>query len=322
MKNQRDIMVEMNRAGIDRAVGCIHSSDVVAFPTETVYGLGADATNDIAVARIFEAKERPQFNPLIVHFSRTDAVWAETVPSEMAMKLAVAFWPGPLTLVLQRKSDCRLSPLVSAGLDSVAVRVPAHTGAQDLLEAVGCPLAAPSANRSGTMSPTSAVHVYASLGDRIPLILDGGSCDIGLESTIVDVTLEPPVILRPGGISADALQDATGVKFVRLNDDHTENDGARKAPGQLRSHYAPSVPVRLSAERLQAGEVLLGFGPVDRATLNLSPSGNLVEAAANLFAMLHSLDAMHPSCIAVSPIPDTGLGEAINDRLKRASAPK
>jgi len=322
MKEQNGIVLEMDTAGIKRAVALLHAGEVVAFPTETVYGLGADATNDIAVARIFEAKQRPQFNPLIVHFTDAGAVWSETEPSETAKILADAFWPGPLTLVVQRKNDCRLSQLVSAGLESVAVRVPAHAGAQQLLNSTGRPLAAPSANRSGSISPTSAHHVFLSLGNKIPLILDGGACDVGLESTIVDVTGDRPVILRPGGISIDELQHAVGGTVERFSDGAKQNGNAPKSPGQLLSHYAPSAPVRLSAQNVEPGEVLLGFGPVDQAALNLSPSGDLVEAAANLFSMLHTLDAMHPSRIAVSPIPDTGLGEAINDRLQRASAPR
>lgn len=310
----------MDTPGIEHAAVCIQSGDIVAFPTETVYGLGADATNDKAVARIFEAKERPQFNPLIVHFNEIDAVWKETGPSEVAIKLAKAFWPGPLTLVLNRASDCKLSPLVSAGLDSVAVRVPAHVGAQLLLTEAGVPIAAPSANRSGSISPTTAEHVYTSLGDRVPLILDGGSCDVGLESTIVDLTADVPAVLRPGGISKNALQRVLDTFVDQPKNAKPTDETAPKAPGQLLSHYAPNTSVRLSATHKKMGDVLLGFGPVEGATLNLSQSGDLLEAAANFFAMLHQLDAMNASCIAVSPIPATGLGEAINDRLRRAAA--
>lgn len=319
MTGQNSIIAEMDAAGIERAAAHIRTGDIVAFPTETVYGLGADATNDKAVARIFEAKERPQFNPLIVHFSTIDAVWAKTRPSEIAAKLAKAFWPGPLTLVLKRAADCKLSPLVSAGLDSVAVRVPAHAGAQLLLEEAGLPIAAPSANRSGSISPTTAEHVFTSLGNKIPLILDGGSCGIGLESTIVDVTAKVPVILRPGGISKDELQQTLGTTIDQHENRDLSQENTPKAPGQLLSHYAPNTSVRLSVAHKQTGDVLLGFGPVEGATLNLSQSGDLLEAAANLFAMLHRLDAMKASCIAVSPIPAVGLGEAINDRLQRAA---
>lgn len=318
MNNQHDNIARMDKSGIDRAAHLLQQGDVVAFPTETVYGLGADATNDTAVARIFAVKQRPQFNPLIVHFRSADEVWTETRPTDTAMKLAAAFWPGPLTLVLDRAETSRLSPLVSAGLDSVAVRVPAHDGAQSLLQAAGRPVAAPSANRSGAISPTSADHVAASLGNRVPLILDGGSCSVGLESTIVDVTGDTPALLRPGGVPVEALKDAVG----RINLAGPTDTDAPKAPGQLLSHYAPNAGMRLKATDIRDGEVLLGFGAVSNATLNLSPSGDLLEAAANLFAMLHALDSMHPQCIAVSPIPDTGLGMAINDRLRRAAAPR
>ncbi len=318
MTNHSHIMTEMDKAGIERAARLLKAGDIVAFPTETVYGLGADATNDTAVARIFEAKDRPQFNPLIVHFSTVEAVWAETVATDLARTLAAAFWPGPLTLVLARSETCRLSPLVSAGLDSVAVRVPAHAGAQTLLQAAGTPIAAPSANRSGAISPTSADHVLASLGNRVPLILDGGSCTVGVESTIVDATCDPPVILRPGGVSMEALKDVIGNIAAALG----SAEDAPKAPGQLLSHYAPEARVRLAATSVRDGELLLGFGQVSEATFNLSPSGDLLEAAANLFAMLHKADAMRPACIAVSPIPERGLGRAINDRLRRAASPR
>lgn len=318
MNNQHDNIARMDKSGIDRAAHLLRQGDVVAFPTETVYGLGADATNDTAVARIFAVKQRPQFNPLIVHFRSADEVWTETRPTDTAKKLAAAFWPGPLTLVLDRAETCRLSPLVSAGLDSVAVRVPAHDGAQSLLQAAGRPVAAPSANRSGAISPTSADHVAASLGNRVPLILDGGSCSVGLESTIVDVTGDTPALLRPGGVPVEALKDAVG----RIDLAGPTDTDAPKAPGQLLSHYAPNAGMRLRATDIRDGEVLLGFGAVSNATLNLSPSGDLLEAAANLFAMLHALDSMNPQCIAVSPIPDTGLGMAINDRLRRAAAPR
>ncbi|MEQ9487515.1 MAG: L-threonylcarbamoyladenylate synthase [Alphaproteobacteria bacterium] len=318
MTSQHDNIARMDKTGIDRAAHLLQQGDVVAFPTETVYGLGADATNDMAVARIYDVKQRPQFNPLIVHFRSADDVWTEAHSTATAKKLAAAFWPGPLTLVLKKSETCRLSPLVSAGLDSVAVRVPAHAGAQALLQAAGLPIAAPSANRSGAISPTSAEHVAASLGNRVPLILDGGSCSVGLESTIVDVTGVTPVLLRPGGVPVEALEDAAG-RIALAGPTDTD---APQAPGQLLSHYAPNAGIRLMATDIREGELLLGFGAASDAMLNLSPTGDLLEAAANLFAMLHALDSMHPQCIAVSPIPDTGLGMAINDRLQRAAAPR
>lgn len=322
MKSKTDIIHAMNSSGIERAANLLRSGEVVAFPTETVYGLGADATNDSAVARIFEAKQRPQFNPLIVHFSKPENVWNETKPSPIGEKLASEFWPGPLTVVVNRRSDSTLSRLVSAGLETVAVRIPAHEKAREMIEMAGCPVAAPSANRSGSISPTCAQHVVESLGDRIPLVLDGGDCSVGLESTIVDISDATPVILRPGGVSQEAIEDALGHKVTQFQEVNETGSAALKAPGQMLSHYAPNASVRLCASKANPGEVLLGFGNVKDATLNLSPESNLVEAAANLFAMLHQLDSQGAKAIAVSPVPDVELGAAINDRLRRAAAPR
>jgi L-threonylcarbamoyladenylate synthase len=292
---------------------------LVAFPTETVYGLGGDATSDRAVAAIYAAKGRPSFNPLIVHVGNTAAAARLVDMTAQAELLAQRFWPGALTLVLPRKPRIKLSLLVSAGLDSVAVRVPAHSAAQGLLSICGLPLAAPSANPSGSISPTRAEHVAATIGDKIAMILDGGPCRVGLESTVVSLLGGTPTILRPGGITAEQLSDALEMEIT------TETDAAPEAlrsPGQLPSHYAPSLPVRLDADAARLGEALLGFGPATAATRNLSEKRDLQEAAANLFAMLRDLDRPDFSGIAVMPIPETGLGLAINDRLRRAAAPR
>lgn len=303
---------------IHHAAALLRAGRLVAFPTETVYGLGGAATNDTAVARIFEAKGRPSFNPLIVHLPDRDSAERIAVFDARARRLAEAFWPGPLTLVLPRREDAGLSRLVSAGLPSVAIRVPAHPLAQALLRAAGVPVAAPSANRSGGISPTRADHVAASLGDRVDMIVDGGPCAVGLESTVVDLTGPRAVLLRPGGVTPDQLAEVLGEPVVVGTDD----PAAPKSPGQLLSHYAPDRPVRLNAAGAEPGEALLGFGPAPGATLNLSDGGDLVEAAANLFAFLHALDRAPFTGIAVMPIPEEGLGLAINDRLRRAAAPR
>ena len=295
----------------------IRAGRLVAFPTETVYGLGGDATNGEAVAAIFEAKGRPRFNPLIVHLPDAAAARRYGAFSEMAERLAAAFWPGPLTLVLPRRADCGLSDLVSAGLDSVALRVPAHAGAHALLEAAQRPLAAPSANRSGRVSPTTARHVAEELGDAVALILDGGPCAVGVESTVVDLSGEAPLLLRPGGAPIEDIESTLG-RTVGI----AGTADAIRAPGMLESHYAPGLPLRLDAARAEPGEALLGFGPAPGAALNLSESGDLREAAANLFAMLRGLDRPDFTGIAVMPIPERGLGRAINDRLRRAAAPR
>ncbi|MBD3679727.1 MAG: threonylcarbamoyl-AMP synthase [Rhodobacteraceae bacterium] len=315
MSLARPILLPPDEAGIARAAEILREGGLVAFPTETVYGLGADATNDTAVARIFEAKGRPRFNPLIVHVA--DRAAAETIAEfgDTARRLADAFWPGPLTLVLPLKPGAGISPLVSAGLDSVAIRMPDHPLARKLLSTSGRPVAAPSANPSGKLSPTAAAHVVEGLDGRIEAVLDGGTCPVGLESTIVGL-LPEPTLLRPGGLPAEAIEKCLGAPLAQHQGSDTPN-----APGQLASHYAPDALMRLDAEKAQEGEVLLGFGALEGA-LNLSASGDLVEAAANLFHHLRALDSMGTGRIAVAPIPDHGLGRAINDRLRRAAAPR
>lgn len=302
---------------IGLAADALKRGELVAFATETVYGLGADATNGRAVAAIYEAKGRPSFNPLIVHVPTVEAAMRLGQFNQDAGKLAVAFWPGPLTIVVERAEACPVSELVSAGLSSIAIRVPGHAGARKLLEAAGVPVAAPSANRSGQISPTRPEHVLAGLEGRIWGVLDLGACEVGLESTIVSCLGEEPVLLRPGGISHEQLEVVLG-KQVRTGSGDAH---APVAPGQLESHYAPKARVRLDATSAREGEAMLGFGKVD-GTMNLSPTGDLREAAANLFAMLHALDATGAATIAVAPIPGEGLGAAINDRLNRAAAPR
>ena len=304
---------------IAEAARLIRDGELVAFPTETVYGLGADATNERAVAKIFEAKGRPHFNPLISHV--LDAAEAQRFVrwNDTAEKLASRFWPGPLTLVLPRGVNSPIALLATAGLDTVAIRAPAHPMAQALIHASGRPIAAPSANRSGAVSPTLAAHVAQSLGDRVKLILDGGPCAVGLESTVLDLTTATPTLLRPGGATREEIETVIGP--VALSNAIPNGDAAHKSPGQLASHYAPSRPVRLEAVAAEAGEALLGFGPnAPAAMLNLSKTGDLAEAAANLFAHLRALDSPGVTRIAVMPIPQTGLGLAINDRLRRAAA--
>lgn len=311
----------IERAG-ERAVAeagrLLRAGELVVFPTETVYGLGADATNDAAVARVFAVKARPRFNPLIVHVA--DRVAAERLArlDGRARALAERFWPGPLTLVLRRRDDAGLSLLASAGLDTVAVRVPDHPVAQALLTATGRPIAAPSANVSGRISPTTAAHVAADLDGRVALILDGGACRVGLESTVVDLSGRGTVLLRPGGVVIEDLAAVVGPIAAA-------GTGPARSPGMLLRHYAPRRPLWLNARHAKPGEALLGFGlPAagPAAVLNLSPRGDLVEAAANLFAMLRALDeAPGYSGIAVAPIPESGLGLAVNDRLRRAAAP-
>lgn len=304
-------------ANIAKAGEVIVRGGLVAFPTETVYGLGADATSEEAVASIFAAKERPSFNPLIVHVP--DMIVARELVefTPMAEKLASAFWPGALTLVLPRKKTAKLSLLVSAGLDTVAVRMPNHPIATQLLRAAQRPIAAPSANKSGQISPTQAAHVAQSLPGKVDMILDGGSCAVGLESTVVDACGERVGFLRPGGISIEQLEGVAGPLI--FPDDAPD---APKSPGMLTSHYAPTLPMRLNADAIEEGEILLGFGASTGETLNLSPTGNLEEAAANLFTMMRELDQVGYKRMAVSPIPKDGLGLAINDRLKRAAAPR
>jgi L-threonylcarbamoyladenylate synthase len=320
-------IVEPTPANVAAAAEALRRGDLVAFPTETVYGLGADATNSRAVARIFEAKGRPRFNPLIAHVA--DLAAAERIAHfpPHALKLAEAFWPGPLTLVLRKRLEGKISDFVTVGLETIGVRVPAHPVAQALLRAVGRPLAAPSANRSGHVSPTLAAHVYGDLAEVPAFILDGGPTAHGLESTILDAA-EPGVIqLRAGALAADAIEHVLGAALLRAGEAIDPATGERPvAPGQLASHYAPRAALRLDATDVRSGEALLAFGP--RAprhagpTINLSASGDLVEAGARLFSALRELDAARPAAIAVMPIPDTGIGEAINDRLRRGAAPR
>ena len=300
--------------GIADAAALLRAGALVSFPTETVYGLGADARNGQAVARIYEAKGRPSFNPLIVHLGDVAQAQDYVAWSDQAEILASAFWPGPLTLVLPLKAGHGLSSLVTAGLDTVALRVPAHPTAQALLRSFGGPVAAPSANPSGRISPTQAGHVMAGLEGRIEAVLDDGPCTVGLESTIVGWQEGSAALLRAGGLPQEALEAALGRPLA------APQGSEITAPGQLSSHYAPEARVRLEALEANAGEVMLGFGAI-AGDLSLSPSGDLVEAAANLFEHLHMLDA-RGAPIAVAPIPDHGLGRAINDRLRRAAAPR
>jgi L-threonylcarbamoyladenylate synthase len=315
-------LVEPDAQSVAEAARLLRDGKLVAFPTETVYGLGGDATNERAVAAIFEAKGRPEFNPLISHVLGADEAKRFVRWNDTADKLAARFWPGPLTLVLPRSEGSPISLLATAGLDTVAIRAPSHPVAQALIRAAGLPIAAPSANRSGAISPTRAEHVAESLGDRVPLILDGGPCLVGVESTVLDLTSATPTLLRPGGATREAIEAVIGP--IAVSDALPSGDSARKSPGQLESHYAPARPVRLGATSVGAEEGLLAFGsmvpPGAMLTYNLSPSGDLAEAAANLFAQMRLLDRPGIGRIAVMPIPETGLGLAINDRLRRAAA--
>ncbi|HHN73345.1 MAG TPA: threonylcarbamoyl-AMP synthase [Thermopetrobacter sp.] len=314
---------------VDRAVAALRAGRLVAFPTETVYGLGADATSDAAVAAIFAAKGRPRFNPLIIHVADADAAAALGCMGAPARRLAEAFWPGPLTLVVPRAPHCPVSPLACAGLDTIALRVPSHPLALAMLRAFGRPVAAPSANVSGRLSPTEAEHVAEGpLADHVEVILDGGECPVGVESTIVGIVGQgPPRLLRPGGIPRAEIEEVLGEPLAEGATPAARGGSAGRpsAPGQLASHYAPRARLRLNAAAPRPGEMFLAFGPDaphDVPGLNLSPSGDLVEAAANLYAYLHILDETGVDTIAVAPIPEEGLGEAINDRLRRAAAPR
>jgi L-threonylcarbamoyladenylate synthase len=308
---------------IDDAAQCLRAGGLVAVPTETVYGLAADATSDQAVAAIYAAKERPAINPLIAHVLSLEAAREHAVFAPEAEKLARAFWPGPLTLVLPVAPGCRISLLARAGLDTVALRSPSQETARALIEAAGVPLAAPSANRSGRVSPTTAAHVVADLDGRIDWILDAGPCRYGLESTIIEVAGRRIRLLRPGAIAREAIESALGSP-IELG------GGSRlkpNAPGQLTSHYAPNAELRLAAADVRADEAALDFAGLlkdsaARARLDLSPRGDLVEAASHLFSYLRALDAGGAARIAVAPIPTHGLGAAINDRLRRAAAPR
>ncbi len=328
-------ILSLNSANILKAAENLRSGGLVAMPTETVYGLAANAFDSKAVAKIFETKGRPQFNPLIVHVDSFDAAKEIADFNGIATILANKFWAGALTLILPRKKDCGISDLVSAGLPSVAVRVPAHKGAQDLIKACGFPLAAPSANKSGSLSPTAPAHVVQSLGDAVDIILADGACSVGLESTIVDCTSDRAVILRSGSITDKELSDILGYKVEY--DLGSKDSGQVKSPGQLLKHYAPSIPVRINAIDVEEGEALLTFGSAkfmgirgvkggfatdlpDSMVRHLSKDGDLYEAAANLFAMLRDLDKPEHKAIAVMSIPETGIGIAINDRLRRATS--
>ncbi|UFN50047.1 threonylcarbamoyl-AMP synthase [Roseomonas sp. OT10] len=311
------------------AAALLRAGELVAFPTETVYGLGGDARNGRAVAGIFAAKGRPHFNPLICHLPEAELAFAEVVPDDRARTLAARFWPGPLTLVLPRRAQSRIDLLAGAGLDTLAVRVPAHPLAQALLRAAGTPVAAPSANRSGEVSPTTAEHVLEGLGGRIAAVLDGGPCAVGVESSVLDLSGPGAVLLRPGGVPVEAIEALIGPVGRPLPLAAAAAVRSLRSPGMLLSHYAPRLPVRLNATAVGAEEALLAFGtPLSGAgaVWNLSETSDPVEAAARLFAGLRALDAEGARRglrgIAAMPVPAAGLGAAINDRLERAAAPR
>jgi L-threonylcarbamoyladenylate synthase len=312
-------IVAADGESIAQAGKLLREGRLVAFPTETVYGLGANALDEGAVAAIFAAKERPRFNPLIVHVRDSDEAGELVQFHPLASALAEAFWPGGLTLVLPRREPCPLALLVSGGLPTAAIRAPAHPVARSLVEAAGVPIAAPSANRAGRISPTSAADAADELRGRVDLILDGGPCALGIESTVIGFDGKNPILLRPGAVPREEIEILVGP----LRD---ANGAAIQAPGMMASHYAPRAQLRLNAKAVEAGEALLAFGPDPLkgalVTRNLSAVGDLREAAANLFSMLRLLDKSGSETIAVMPIPDHGLGEAINDRLARASAPR
>jgi L-threonylcarbamoyladenylate synthase len=314
-----------NGAAVAAAARTLSEGGLVAFPTETVYGLGADATNAAAIARLYQAKGRPAFNPLIAHVGDLAAAREIGRFDAAATRLAVAFWPGPLTLVLPKTEHCAVADLATAGLDTVAIRIPAHRIARDILRALGRPVVAPSANLSGHVSPTTAAHVQSDLEGRIDLIVDGGAVAVGVESTIVGM-FDEPMLLRPGGLPRADVERVLGLALKQAPADEESDSAQPLAPGMLASHYAPRTPVRLGAISLEAGEALLAFGSdavlgIDgaAAVMNLSVRGDLAEAAANLFGHLRALDAKAARTIAVMPVPDDGLGEAINDRLRRAA---
>jgi len=314
---------------IIRAAEMLARGNLVAFGTETVYGLGADAQSPTAVAKIFEAKGRPHFNPLICHYLTAEAAFAHVHPTPAAEQLASTFWPGPLTLVLPRRVTCPVALLAGAGLETLAIRVPAHPVAQRLLAAFGRPIAAPSANRSGRISPTTAAHVLAQLEGRIAAIIDSGPCRVGVESTVLDLSGDAPFLLRPGGVTLESLEAAIGPIRHGISAERAEASRTLRSPGLLISHYAPSLPLRLNATSTAPHEALLAFGPPPKnaaLTYQLSDSQNLTEAAARLFEGLHWLDATAPTrhltAIAAMPIPTHALGRAINDRLSRAAAPR
>lgn len=316
-----------DKAGVAQAAALLRGGALVAFGTETVYGLGADATNAEAVAAIFQAKNRPRFNPLICHYPSADRAFHDVLANPQALRVAEAFWPGPLTLVLPRRADCPVALLTGAGLDTLAVRVPDHPDALALLRAAARPIAAPSANRSGQVSPTSAQHVLDGLGGRIAAVLDSGPCRVGVESTVLDLSGPVPVLLRPGGVSVEDLEASLGA--IRRGPAHDVDGMALRSPGLMVSHYAPNLPVRLNAATVAPDEALLAFGselPGARCLFQLSASGSTTEAATHLFEGLRWLDAegtrLGARGIAVMPVPNHGLGLAINDRLRRAAAPR
>ncbi|AZV76777.1 threonylcarbamoyl-AMP synthase [Parasedimentitalea marina] len=315
MNTEHTEILGSEQTDLEQAATLLRAGKLVAFPTETVYGLGGDARLGPAVAGIFEAKGRPTFNPLIAHLPSVQAAQRYVQWSDHAQQLADAFWPGPLTLVLPLRKGHGLSPLVTAGLDTLAIRVPAHPTARRLLALVDGPVAAPSANPSGRISPTTAAHVLAGLEGRLAAIVDDGACGVGLESTIVGLAGPEPMLLRPGGLAAEEIESELGQPLLQR-----DVKDALTAPGQLLSHYAPNERVRLNALEAEPGELMLGFGAMT-CDLNLSASGNLTEAACNLFGHLHRLDALSRP-IAVAPVPQHGLGQAINDRLNRAAAPR
>jgi len=316
-KCQATVTIRLAASAVGEAAALLRAGKLVAFPTETVYGLGGDATSDESVASIFAAKGRPRFNPLIVHLSHTDHAEKFAQIDGRAARLMRRFWPGPLSLVLRRAPRCPISLLASAGLDTLALRVPGHPLALELLRAVGRPIAAPSANRSGRVSPTTADHVLGEFDTYIAAVLDAGPCRVGVESTVVDLTGKTPLLLRPGGIATEELEALLGPLAVPSPEE------APRAPGMLASHYAPRLPLRLNVTSVDAGEALLAFGPdapsLAKETRWLSKSGDVDEAAANLFSMLRALDRADFTAIAVMPIPEHGLGRAINDRLRRAA---
>ncbi len=316
-------------AGVARAAALLLRGGLVAFGTETVYGLGADATSNAAVSAIFDAKGRPHFNPLICHYPDADAAFAHVQAPDAAVRLAALFWPGPLTLVLPRRVTCPVALLAGAGLETLAVRVPAHPAALRLLRAVGRPVAAPSANRSGEVSPTTAEHVLAGLDGRIAAVLDSGPCAVGIESTVLDLSAGAPFLLRPGGVPLDAITDLIGPVGRGITPQAAEAPRTLRSPGLLVSHYAPRLPVRLGAAGAGADEALLAFGPAPAgagAVFQLSAAADVAEAAARLFAGLRWLDAEGARLglrgIAAMPVPERGLGLAVNDRLQRAAAPR
>ena len=316
-------------AGVARAAGLLRAGKLVAFGTETVYGLGADATNAEAVAGIFAAKNRPRFNPLICHYPDADAAFAHVEPNAAARRLAAALWPGPLTLVLPRRAGCPVALLTGAGLDTLAVRVPRAPTALALLQAVGRAVAAPSANRSGRVSPTNVSHVLAELDGRIDAVVDGGPCTVGVESTVLDLSKAQPLLLRPGGTTIEEMSDLIGPIEQKPGPTAGGGNLPMRSPGMLGSHYAPVRPVRLGVRKVRSDEALLAFGPALPGAVvcfNLSEGGDLVEAAARLFLGLRRVDGEAQRLglrqIAVMPVPEVGLGMAINDRLRRAAAPR